>query len=81
MFESCLRNFQKPESKDFGLLSFCCGKTLHMLPAAVLRKAKRPFGPSASFVIHNIVSIGKKFNEILNFFFVLPESSIVALSF
>ena len=48
MFESCLRNFQKPESKDFGLLSFCCGKTLHMLPAAVLRKAKRPFGPSAN---------------------------------
>ena len=24
------------------------GKTLHMLPVAVLRRAKRPFGPSAS---------------------------------
>ena len=46
MFESCLRNYQKPEV--FGLLSFCFGKTLHMLPVAVLRRAKRPSGPSAS---------------------------------
>ena len=30
------------------LFSFCFGKTLHMLPVAVLRRAKRPFGPSAS---------------------------------
>ena len=44
--ESCLRNSQKPDS--FGLLSFCSGRTLHVLPVAVLRRAKRPFGPSAN---------------------------------
>ena len=46
MFESCLRNSQKPEV--FRASFVCCGKTPHMLPVAVLRKAKRPFGPSAS---------------------------------
>ena len=41
MFESCLRNFQKPESKDFGLLSFCCGKTLPQLSETSMKTAKK----------------------------------------
>lgn len=45
MFESCLRNYRSPILSDFFRF---LRQTLHMLPVAVLRRAKRPFGPSAS---------------------------------
>ena len=37
---------QKPDS--LGFFRFATARLLHMLPVAVLRRAKRPFGPSAS---------------------------------
>ena len=45
MFESCLRNFQKPDR--FGRASFVCsGRPLHMLPVAVLSPLRFESVPS-----------------------------------